>query len=178
MDLGYAENSYLIEQFSQSAASLGFSKNDVDRLGSALNFLFNLRGAPPISLIPASAGPQLQAMCLAPDCPLYPVPDLQAYPNDGVAPAPAVANKTLVGNATVKSTETMTPTPTANLDHYGCIHGRDIVDGAAASACSGTITASATETAAATTSSTSGAKRSVQGVWLDLLAAVVTLFIV
>lgn len=173
MDASYAENSFLIEQFSLSAASLGFSQHDVDELHSALDFLFNFRGSPPTKLIPASVGPQLQAICIYQDCPLYPVPDLTAYPNHGVAVPPAVANKTLVGNATVKSTETQTPTPTASLNHYGCVRGRDLVGGAAASACSGTITASAT--GAATTSSTSGAKKTEESAWTCVLAIIVTL---
>jgi hypothetical protein len=170
MDLGYAENSYLIEQFCQSAASLGFSSIDVAKLNSALNLLFNFRGSPPITLIPASAGEQLQAVCIYSDCPLYPVPDLNTYPNHGVAVAPAVANQTLVGNATVKSTETQTPTPTASV-HYGCVEGRDIVDGAASSACGANATASATGSAASSTT-TSGADRSNEDLWTCGLAIV------
>ncbi|RMZ86040.1 hypothetical protein DV737_g304, partial [Chaetothyriales sp. CBS 132003] len=153
MDLSYAENSYLIQQFSQSAASLGFSAIDVAKFNSALDFLFTFQGAPSITLIPASAGEQLQAVCIYEDCPLYPEPDLDAYPNHGVPQPPSVVNQTLVGNATVKSTRTQTPTPTVDV-HYGCVGPRDIVDRAASTACASgaSVTGSA-----ATSTSTSGA---------------------
>lgn len=184
MDLGYAENSYLIQQFVLSAASLGFSKIDAAKFNSALDFLFNFRGSPPITLIPSEAGEQLQTVCIAPDCPLFPISDLSAYPDVGVAPAPAVVNQTLVGNLTVKATETQTPTPTAEVG-YGCVlFPRGIADDAGASACaSGTtavvsLTASGTQSGsiASTATSISGAKSMLEfsPEWFEALAVLGT----
>ncbi|KAI1112674.1 hypothetical protein F5Y14DRAFT_442436 [Nemania sp. NC0429] len=97
MDLNAAELAYFIEQAVKGLISFGFSDADAQSVNATLNGKFNERCAPAEPIIPASAGPQLQAICVAPDCPLSPNDTCSAY---GDVAAPAVANAALAGNFT------------------------------------------------------------------------------
>ncbi|KAJ9630895.1 hypothetical protein H2203_001422 [Taxawa tesnikishii (nom. ined.)] len=72
------EESYTNLQFVLSAASLGFSRQDIGSIGGQLEWLFSHRCSPPMS-IPDWAPPALQAICTEPDCPVFPHPDCDAY---------------------------------------------------------------------------------------------------
>jgi len=104
MDLSYAENTYFIQQVGLSAASFGVAMDDVTYVGDALNKYFNYRCAAPVTLAPA-LGSQLQAICIAPSCPLAPNNTCSAYE---AAVVPGVANSTLaMGLGNSSSTATM-----------------------------------------------------------------------
>ncbi|KAI3335295.1 hypothetical protein F4824DRAFT_501260 [Ustulina deusta] len=97
MDLNAAEMGYFVEQAVKGLVSFGFSKADAQFVNATLDAKFNERCAPAEAIIPPSAGPQLQAICIAPDCALAANDTCAAY---GTIKAPAVANATLVGNFT------------------------------------------------------------------------------
>ncbi|KAH8651436.1 hypothetical protein BX600DRAFT_528722 [Xylariales sp. PMI_506] len=97
MDLNAAEMNYFVEQAVKGLISFGFSDADAQFVNSTLDTTFNRRCAPAQSLIPPSAGPQLQAICIAPDCALSVNDTCSAY---NTATAPAIANATLAGNFT------------------------------------------------------------------------------
>ncbi|KAI0468485.1 hypothetical protein F4859DRAFT_490521 [Xylaria cf. heliscus] len=97
MDLNAAELGYFIEQAVKGLISFGFSDADAQFVNATLDSKFNKRCAPAGALIPPSAGPQLQAICVAPDCTLSANDTCSAY---GTIKAPAVANATLTGNFT------------------------------------------------------------------------------
>lgn len=110
MDLDAAEVGYFIEQVGLSAASFGVAQADIQVVATALDSIFNVRCAPPTTVIP-SQGAQLQSICQAPDCPLSPNATCAAYPTDVL---PSVANSTLAGvsNATALSNSTSTSSST------------------------------------------------------------------
>ncbi|KAI1189119.1 hypothetical protein F5B17DRAFT_392497 [Nemania serpens] len=124
MDLNAAELGYFIEQAVKGLISFGFSDADAQFVNATLSGKFNERCAPAEPIIPASAGPQLQAICVAPDCALSPNDTCSAY---GDITAPAVANATLVGNFTKDAsgqtrlnvsgtTPSASPTPASGSD--------------------------------------------------------------
>jgi hypothetical protein len=99
MQLDSAQLYYFIEQVGLAAASFGVAVEDVTAVGKALGGLFDVRCGPPTTVIKAQ-GPQLQSICMTPDCVLAANATCDAYPAEGV---PAVANATLAmgeGNAT------------------------------------------------------------------------------
>jgi hypothetical protein len=100
------EMGYFIQQTALAVKSLGFEDLDVELVQTGLDTTFNKRCSPPTTLIPASAGPQLQSICIAEDCMLDPNATCDAYPNHGTEPAPEIANATLVGNVTKPGTNT------------------------------------------------------------------------
>ena len=69
MNLSKPEMDYFITQVGLSAASFGVATADVMAVGMALNDTFNQRCSAPAAVIPAQ-GPQLQAICINPDCPI------------------------------------------------------------------------------------------------------------
>lgn len=97
MDLNKAEMGFFVDQAVRGLLSIGFSQDDAQFVNNTLNTVFNKRCAPATPVVPASAGPQLQAICIAADCPLS-VNDTCSKYEDAVAPA--VANATLIGNYT------------------------------------------------------------------------------
>jgi hypothetical protein len=103
MDLDVAKQGYFIQQASLAVASLGFSASDVSFINATLYQLFNYRCSPAMTLVPSDAGPQLQSICIADDCPLSVNATCAAYPNNGVAPVPLLANGTAAGNVTGES---------------------------------------------------------------------------
>ena len=98
MDLNYWEVSYFIEQVVLAVQSFGMEEPDVDYTRTGLNQTFGYRCSPPAAVIPASAGPQLQAICAdVNSCPLAENANCSAYPDSGVLNYPAIANVTLLG---------------------------------------------------------------------------------
>ncbi|KAF2725135.1 hypothetical protein K431DRAFT_204699, partial [Polychaeton citri CBS 116435] len=78
MALDNAEVGYFIQQVGLSAASFGVADADVKAVGEALSKTFGYRCSPPAA-VPASAQPQLQAICTKDDCPLSPDATCSAY---------------------------------------------------------------------------------------------------
>jgi hypothetical protein len=70
MYLNEAEMNYFIEQAVKGLILFGFSDADAQFVNMTLNAKFNKRWAPAEPIIPPSAGPQLQPICIAPDCAL------------------------------------------------------------------------------------------------------------
>ena len=71
MDLDTNEVGYFIQQVALAAASFGVAQDDLTVVGTALNTLFNVRCAPPTTVIPAQ-GSLLQSICIDDTCPLSP----------------------------------------------------------------------------------------------------------
>ncbi|PHH71349.1 hypothetical protein CDD82_6555 [Ophiocordyceps australis] len=70
MDLDKAQVSYFIQQVGLAAKSFGVADADIATVAAALNSLFNVRCAPPTTVI-KSQGPHLQSICTDPQtCPL------------------------------------------------------------------------------------------------------------
>lgn len=122
---------FFIDQAVRGLKSFGFSETDAQSINATLTGAFDQRCAPATAIIPKSAGPQLQAICVAPDCALSPNATCSAYGDDR---APAVANYTLLGNftkapdgstglntsAAAAPGTTSTPKPTSTSGVGGC----------------------------------------------------------
>ena len=107
MDLSAAEVGYFISQVAASAASFGVATDDLMVVGTALTSLFDVRCAPPTTVVMAQ-GPQLQSICIDDTCALAPNSTCSSY---NATMEPAVVNSTMSSN----STSTMsTPTPTGS----------------------------------------------------------------
>lgn len=78
MDLDENEVGYFNEQVGLSAASFGVTDDDVKAVGTALNSVFNVKCAPPATVVPAQ-GMQLQSICIAESCPLSPNATCASY---------------------------------------------------------------------------------------------------
>ena len=102
MDLSAAEVGYFIQQVALAATSFGVSSDDVAVVGKALNTIFNVRCAPPTTVIPAQ-GAQLQSICQDETCLLAPMATCAAYP---ATMKPAKSNSTMAGS-TASSNSTM-----------------------------------------------------------------------
>jgi hypothetical protein len=120
MDLNNGEMSFFIDQAVRGLLSFGFNQADAQFVNTTLLTVFNKRCAPATAVIPPSAGPQLQAICIAPDCVLSVNDTCAAYPP---ATPPAVADVKLIGNytkaangTTALNTTTTTPPKTAAAD--------------------------------------------------------------
>jgi hypothetical protein len=100
MDLDKYEMGFFNEQVALAIKSIGFSEDDITFVRGSLEKEFTRRCSPEATVIPASAGPNLQAICIAENCLLDPHATCSAYPNKGIAEIPAIANATLVGNIT------------------------------------------------------------------------------
>ncbi|KAI9819270.1 MAG: hypothetical protein M1827_007426 [Pycnora praestabilis] len=83
MNLNYTDIGYFIDQFGKATTYFGFSDQDSLSLTNQLTGTFNVRCAPP-----NAQNSQLESLCQASNCPLYPTnPDCAAYVNltaDGV----------------------------------------------------------------------------------------------
>lgn len=91
MDLNPLQLGYFIAQVASSAASFGVATSDIQAVGTALNKLFGYRCSPPTTVVPAQ-GPQLQAICLDPTCPVAMNASCASYINQTV---PLVYNASL-----------------------------------------------------------------------------------
>ncbi|KIX04298.1 uncharacterized protein Z518_05165 [Rhinocladiella mackenziei CBS 650.93] len=114
MDSDKYEAGFFNQQIGLAVASVGFEEADVNFTLTALDMTFTHRCSPPAAVIPASAGPQLQSICVAPDCPLDPMADCSVYPNNGVIAQPAIANATLVGDIAKQNETEDGATPSAS----------------------------------------------------------------
>src|SRR5690348_15733209 len=103
MDLSTYEVAYFNQQIKLAVQSLGFDDEDTDFTLTALDTVFGKKCSPPTTVIPPSAGLQLQSVCLGLDCPLDQNATCSAYPDDGDVASPAIANATLIGNITKES---------------------------------------------------------------------------
>jgi hypothetical protein len=115
MDLDIFQMDFFIGLVVTSATSLGISATDASLIGDSLYKLFNTRCAAPITVPNIAAPPELQSICVAPDCPLDPNPNCSAYPLDGVALAPVnvTTNVTVgaTGNGAMTSNSTSSGAP-------------------------------------------------------------------
>jgi hypothetical protein len=102
MDLDPSEMGYFITQVGLAASSFGVTKDDVTAVAGALTKLFNYRCSPATTVIP-EMGPTLNSICQNEQCPLDPMAQCSAYPNNGVVMAPMMANGT---NMTTPSSTT------------------------------------------------------------------------
>jgi hypothetical protein len=93
MDLDANELGYFITQVGTAAASFGVTTDDVNTVGKALSSTFGYRCAP-AAAVPASATAELQAICIASDCPMSPMATCAAYGN---ATEPTFTNGTTFG---------------------------------------------------------------------------------
>jgi hypothetical protein len=125
MDLDIFQLTYFANLVVTALTSLGVSPSDSSLIGTSLAKQFNTRCAAPISVPHITAPPELQSICIAPNCPLDPHSNCSAYPLDGVALAPvnvttnvtvgSTVNETTSGN----STSSATPPQTSLGSIYG-----------------------------------------------------------
>lgn len=112
MDLDPSEVGYFITQVGLAATSFGVTTDDVTAVAGALNKLFNYRCSPPTTVIPEK-GATLNSICQNEKCPLDPMAQCPAYPNNGVVMEPMAANGTNMtspsSSATPSSTSTGAP---------------------------------------------------------------------
>ena len=100
MYLNNGEMLYFIDQAVRGLLSIGFTGKDAQFVNTTLVAVFNARCAPAAAVVPPDAPPSLQAICIAPDCPLSPNDTCAAY--QAISP-PAVINNSLAGGV-VKAT--------------------------------------------------------------------------
>jgi hypothetical protein len=135
------ESGFFNEQIVLAAKSLGFEQADCDFTQKALEATFGNRCSSAAPVIPASAGPQLQAICVSENCPLDPNATCSAYPDDGFVPFPEIANATLAG-AVVKENDTSaaataSPSGTSATTGSGSASGSSTASGSAATSTGG-----------------------------------------
>jgi hypothetical protein len=127
MDLDIFQMTYFTNLVVTSLISLGVSPSDSSLIGSSLTKQFNTRCAAPISIPNVAAPPELQSICIAPNCPLDPNPNCSAYPLDGVALAPVNVTTNVTvgssGNGTVTNSTTSGAPPQTSL---GTVHGLNL----------------------------------------------------
>lgn len=117
MDLDIFQMTYFINLAVTSLTSLGISQSDASLIGFSLTKQFNTRCATPISVPNIAAPPELQSICIAPNCPLDLNPNCSAYPLDSVALAPVnvtsnvTVGASLTGNGTAAGNSTSSGAP-------------------------------------------------------------------
>ncbi|KAI0156345.1 hypothetical protein GGR57DRAFT_501410 [Xylariaceae sp. FL1272] len=97
----------VITQVGLAASSFGVADSDVAIVGSALQSLFGYRCSPPTTAIEAQ-GPELQAICIADDCPVATSAVCDSYA-PASEPASATPTMSMPSNGTYP-----TPTPTGS----------------------------------------------------------------
>lgn len=102
MNINEAEIGYFNQQVGLALSSFGAADEDVNAVGTALNNLFGYRCSNATS-IPPNTPPQLQAMCIASDC-----------PEATVAPVCGSYNKARNGVGVDPATAATTPGPQAS----------------------------------------------------------------
>ncbi|EAT85211.1 hypothetical protein HBI56_073690 [Parastagonospora nodorum] len=113
MNLDPSEMGYFITQVGLAATSFGVSKEDVTTVAEALTKLFNYRCSPAATVIPEQ-GPTLNSICQNEQCPLDPMAQCSAYPNNGTVMEPMAANASMTSSASgssAKPSSTMTGAP-------------------------------------------------------------------
>jgi hypothetical protein len=106
MALDAAEIGYFITQVGLSAASFGVTADDAAAVGMALGKLFAYRCAPAQVVIPSQPS-DLQAICVADDCPLSPEATCAAY-DAVIEPVTQMASMTATGPASASMEATKT----------------------------------------------------------------------
>jgi len=101
MGLDANEIGYFITQVGLSAASFGVATEDVTAVGEALNMAFGYKCAPAVAILP-NATAELQAICIADDCPTAANATCAAY-DTVVEPANATASASASGAKTSTS---------------------------------------------------------------------------
>jgi hypothetical protein len=91
MDLDPSELGYFITQVGLAATSFGVSTEDVTAVAMALQKLFGYRCSPKVTVIP-EMGPTLNSICQNEKCPLDPMAQCSAYPNNGMSVMPEMAD--------------------------------------------------------------------------------------
>lgn len=165
MDTDKYEWGFFTKQIVDAVASLGFDEADVKYTNDGLYATFGDRCSPPATVIPPDAEPELQAICVAGNCPLSKESACGAYPNGGPVEQPVIANPSLVGNVTKLNEASAAPTARWPLH---CIAARD----GTSQTCAFT-SGTATGTSASTATGDSGAEpiRGNLGYGLLLVAA-------
>lgn len=108
MDLNYAQVTYFVEQAGLAAASFGVAKSDIDIVANDLNELFNVRCAPPTTIIKAQ-GSHRQSICVDPkSCPLAVNATCSNYPTTLMAPSTCPSM-----TSSMTMSQTMMPTTTS-----------------------------------------------------------------
>jgi hypothetical protein len=105
MYLNNGEMLYFIDQAVRGLVSMGFTNTDAQFVNKTLTAVFNARCAPAAAVVPPTAPPSLQAICIASDCVLSPNDTCAAYQS---IPAPAIANASLVGGVVKAANGTTT----------------------------------------------------------------------
>ncbi|KAH7040583.1 uncharacterized protein B0I36DRAFT_371176 [Microdochium trichocladiopsis] len=104
MALDAAELGYFNTQVGLAAASFGVTQADAEAVGMALMNLFGYRCSPPTTVIPAQ-GAQLQAICIAEDCPIATASaTCSAY---SAVVEPSTVASSAMGSATASSSSAM-----------------------------------------------------------------------
>ncbi|GJN77158.1 hypothetical protein PLIIFM63780_000647 [Purpureocillium lilacinum] len=107
MGLGKAEVDYFIAQVALAAQSFGVTDDDVKAVGEALNNAFNMRCAAPMAVL-KTARPQLQAICIADDCPKAKNATCDAYAKVTEPQPVSSMMSSMTGSSTMMPTGTMT----------------------------------------------------------------------
>jgi len=116
MDLDVNEVGYFITQVGLSAASFGVAAEDVTAVGTSLNKAFGYKCAPPAMILPNTTA-ELQAICIADNCPTSPNATCAAY-SAVEKPTNATKSATSSGaSATAKSTAPANSVAAASLDY-------------------------------------------------------------
>lgn len=122
MDTDKFEWGFFTKQIVDAVASLGFDEADVKFTNDGLHATFGDRCSPPATVIPPDAEPELQAICVAGNCPLSERSTCGAYPGGGPVEQPVIADANLVGNVT--KVNEASAAPTANWPIH-CVAERD-----------------------------------------------------
>jgi hypothetical protein len=122
MDLDIFQMTYFINLVVTALTSLGVSPSDSSIIGTSLTKQFNTRCAAPISVPNIAAPPELQSICIAPNCPLDPNSNCSAYPLNGVALAPV----NVTTNVTVGSPGNLTSPGAPPVTSLGSIYGLNV----------------------------------------------------
>jgi len=118
MDLSYAEVTYFINQVALSAQSFGVAQDDLMVAGTALNSLFNVRMAAPVTVIPAQ-GAQLQSICDDESCPLAPNSTTVGYLTNVTEPAAATESSSSSSSSATKTASSTSGGSTATASGSG-----------------------------------------------------------
>jgi hypothetical protein len=105
MGLDANEVGYFITQVGLSAASFGVTTDDVETVGNALNKAFGYKCSPAVAILP-NVTAELQAICVASDCPTSPDATCAAYNTSIPEPATATASASASANSTAVETST------------------------------------------------------------------------
>jgi hypothetical protein len=113
MDLDPSAVGYFVAQVGLAATSFGVTTDDATIVANSLNKLFNYRCSPATTVIPEQ-GPTLNSICQDNQCPLDPMAQCSAYPNNGTVMQPVMVNGTSLtpsNSSAIPSSPTSTVNP-------------------------------------------------------------------